>query len=225
MKRRPPAQNVRRVRAIDGNMRYSVVNKCLHTVQCESFQEYTLVLLLERDRSVKDYISQPEQLTYRPVNGRETRYTPDFQVWYTDGRVAWHEVTIQHRRNTDTQRQREQAAQIICQERGWRYVVHTEEALPKGNELANLQLLFGFRAKGIATPCVEQHLPHLLNPMEKRSLSDVVTQLTQVTALMVSQIMPALLHRVWHGDLQTNWQQMICQAATPHPAAQIWREG
>jgi hypothetical protein len=64
MKRRPPEHNVRRVRAIQGNIRYTLVNKCQHTIHCESFQEYKLALLLERNPSVAGYMSQPELLHF-----------------------------------------------------------------------------------------------------------------------------------------------------------------
>lgn len=224
MKRKPPAQNVRRVRAIAGNMRYSVVNKCLRTIQCESFQEYKLVLLLERDRTVKEYVSQPVQLTYRNTKGHEASYTPDFQVWHTDETVALHEVTVQNRRSKDTQIQREEAARTICQEHGWQYVVHTEETLPEGSELANLQLLFGFRASGMANPAIAQSILRLLFVMEKYSLLEVVRQLQLATGHSTSQVMPAILHLIWHGELQIDWHQLLFQDASPHPAACIWRE-
>lgn len=224
MKRKPPAKNVRRVCAIDGNMRYSIVNKCLHTVQCESFQEYKLVLLLERNPHVTDYVSQPEQLTSRQTNGREINYTPDFQVWYQDETIALHEVTIQERRSKITQIQRELLAQTICQERGWQYVVHTETSLPTGAQLANLQLLFGFRACGMLDPYIEQNLHALLSQHEKRLLFEIVTWLTQDTGRSSSEIMPTILHLVWHSKLQINWQQLLCRDASPHPAAYIWME-
>lgn len=224
MKRKPPAHNVRRVRAIDGNSRYAIVNKCRRTVQCESFQEYKLVLLLERDPLVKDYVSQPETLRFHNDKGREVTYTPDFQVWYVNGGIALHEVTVEARRIRETQKQREQAARTICVARGWRYVVHTEATLPTGGELANLQLLFGFRASGFANPLVAQALAQALPLAERVLIGDLVGRIGAVTHLVQAQILPAVLHQLWHGQLQTSWQQMLFQDAVPHPAARIWRE-
>lgn len=228
MKRKPPAQNVRRVRAIDGNSRFAIVNKCGRTVQCESFQEYKLVLLLERDPEVQDYLSQPETLSFHTEHGRAATYTPDFQVWTVSGDIALHEVTLASRRS-QTNQQREAAAQRICAERGWQYVVHTETDLPTGSEFANLQLLFGFRAGCFADAAIMSHLPDVLPDVlpgnTPTSLTAVVNQLQTLTGREPAQIMPTLLHQLWHGQLQTDWQQMLFQDAAPVAAARIWREG
>lgn len=225
MKRKPPAQNVRRVRAIDGNSRYAIVTKCGRTVQCESFQEYKLVLLLERDPQVQDYLSQPETLSFHNEHGREVTYTPDFQVWSVSGDIALHEVTLAERRIRKTQQQREAAAQRICAARGWQYVVHTEADLPTGGALANLQLLFGFRAGCFADPDIIQCLSEALRLNEQIPIDDVVTRIHAITHREPAQILPTVLHQLWHGHLQTDWQQMLFQDAAPLATARIWREG
>lgn len=224
MKRKPPAQNVRRVRAIDGNSRYTLVNKCQRTVQCESFQEYKLVLLLERDPQVQDYLSQPETLSFHNEQGREVSYTPDFQVWSLDSNIALHEVTLTERRSRKTQQQRELAAQRICTARGWQYVVHTETDLPTGGTLANLQLLFGFRAAGFANSQIIDVLPDVLPVNERLPLKEVVRRLRSRTHLDTPQILPTVLHQLWHSHLQTNWQHMLFQDAVPTATARIWLE-
>jgi len=43
------------------------------------------------------YLSQPEQLTYTNASGKPSTYTPDFQVWHTDGQLSLHEVTLEQR--------------------------------------------------------------------------------------------------------------------------------
>jgi hypothetical protein len=80
-KRKPPPGNVRRARHIGKNLHGVTTNKRDRLVQFESEQERKLILLLERDATVFDFISQPETLTYVSENGRSRRYTPDFQVW------------------------------------------------------------------------------------------------------------------------------------------------
>lgn len=225
MKRKPPAQNVRRVRAINGNSRFAVVNKCGRTVQCESFQEYKLVLSLERAPEVQDYLSQPETLSFHNELGRAATYTPDFQVWMVSGDIALHEVTLASRRSQKNQQQREAAARHICAERSWQYVVHTETDLPTGSEFANLQLLFGFRAGCFADAVILSHLPDALPVNTPTSLTAVVNQLQTLTGREPARIMPTLLHQLWHGRIQTDWQQMLFQDAVPVPAARIWQEG
>jgi len=93
-KRKPPPGNVRRVVGLGTNCRGITTNKRGRLVQFESHQERTLILLLERDPTVADYCSQPETLTFATADGHLTRYTPDFQVWRTDGRIDLHEVTL-----------------------------------------------------------------------------------------------------------------------------------
>lgn len=63
MKRKPPAGNVRRVISLGNNFRGVTTNKRGHLVQFEAEQERKLILLLERDALVVDYVSQPETLT------------------------------------------------------------------------------------------------------------------------------------------------------------------
>ena len=59
LRRKPPANNVRRVAAIENNSRYAITNKNGETVQCESHREYGLTLRFDRDSRVKNFRSQP----------------------------------------------------------------------------------------------------------------------------------------------------------------------
>ena len=89
-KRKPPPGNVRRVISLGNNFRGVTTNKRGHLVQFESEQERKLILLLERDPTVADYISQPEVLHFHDASGRQRTYTPDFKVWRTDGQIELH---------------------------------------------------------------------------------------------------------------------------------------
>jgi hypothetical protein len=141
-KRKPPPGNVRRVVCLGANCRGITTTKRGRLVQFESEQERKLLLLLERDVTVADYCSQPETLTFATADGSLTRYTPDFQVWRTDGRIELHEVTLEARRQArGAPPPREVAAQALCQARGWHYLVHTDLTLPRGYEYANLDTL------------------------------------------------------------------------------------
>ena len=92
LKRRPPPGNIRRVAAIDGNLRGVMTNKTGRVVQFESFAERSLLLRLDRDPTVRDYSSQPETFQRVDTEGRPQRYTPDFIVWRGDGATEIHEV-------------------------------------------------------------------------------------------------------------------------------------
>jgi TnsA endonuclease N terminal len=130
LRRKPPKGNVRRVTSINRNLRGVLTNEVGQTVQFESFEERILSLQFQRDRSVKDFRSQPFTFTFTDEDKRERKYTPDFVVWRSDNSIEIHEVTLTERRERSRSREREQAAQKICQEKGWKYVVHTEHTLP-----------------------------------------------------------------------------------------------
>lgn len=53
--RKPPPGNVRRVRSLGTNCRGVTTNKRGRVVQFESEHERVLILLLERDPSVRDF--------------------------------------------------------------------------------------------------------------------------------------------------------------------------
>ena len=69
MKRKPPTGNVRRVISLGNNFRGVTTNKQGRLVQFESEQERKLILLLERDPLIADYVSQPETLTFIDEKG------------------------------------------------------------------------------------------------------------------------------------------------------------
>ena len=153
LKRNPPPGNVRRARSLGGNFRGVTTNKQGRVVQFESEQERKLVLLLERDPTVADFGSQPEVLHFTGADDRPHTYTPDFQVWRTTGLIELHEVTVAARRESRASLpEREAAAGVICRERGWRYVLHTDQTLPAGYEYANLDFLSAFRSRIHANP-------------------------------------------------------------------------
>jgi len=220
-KRKPPPGNVRRVASIGTNCRGVTTNKRGRLVQFESEHERILILLLERDPTVLDYCSQPETLAFVAADGRTRHYTPDFQVWRTDGRIELHEVTLEARRQAQGgPPPRELAAQRVCQPRGWRYLVHTDQTLPRGYAYANLDILSAFRVASYADPalvswwlqqvrsCGPAHPPALL-PQR----SGAVDQ---------GRFLSALYHLLWHGQIEMDWQRPLFWRGTLHPAACVW---
>jgi hypothetical protein len=126
LKRKPSANNIRRVAPISNNLRYAITSKADETVQCESFQERKLTLLFDRDPTIQEYRSQPERFAFTDTQGKSCTYVPDFMVWKTTGAIEIHEVTLPSRQDRISIQEREKAARSICQQRGWCYVVHTE---------------------------------------------------------------------------------------------------
>ena len=229
LKRKLPPGNVRRTISLGNNFRGVTTNKRGHLVQFESEQERKLVLLLERDSTVTNFISQPEVINFRNANGRQQRYTPDFKVWRTDGKIELHEVTIESRREEREYRQnREAAAQAVCQQRGWCYVVHTDQTLPSGYEYANLDFLSPFRAKIYSNAEITTWWLGQLVNLEQRHPRIILNQTGFAPSSLSGKEMYAgsslnsLYHLIWHSIIQINWHQPFIWRGDFHPTACIW---
>lgn len=221
MKRKPPTGNVRRVISLGNNFRGVTTNKQGHLVQFESEQERKLILLLERDPLVVDYISQPETLIFSDEKGHQRRYTPDFQVWRATGQIELHEVTVQSRRESRSSLQeREIAAQIICQQRGWRYEVHTDQTLPSGFEYSNLDFLSAFRAEAHADAESASWWLGVLRGQGQVHPGWVLGQCRR--DLREDILLNNLYHLLWHGKVGMNWHQPFFGQDGFHPLVRIW---
>lgn len=220
MKRKPPPGNVRRIVSLGKNMRGITTNKMGQIVQFESEQERKLILLLERDASVMDYVSQPETLIFTDAEGHRHKYTPDFKIWRMNGQIELHEVTVESRRCArESLRIREAAAEAICRQRGWRYLVHTDLTLPMGNEYANLDFLSAFRASEYVTTETASWWQAQLNhePVHPQSV-----MLAAGTQINTGQYLNGLYHLLWHGYVQMDWQQLLIWRSHFHPQSRIW---
>lgn len=224
-KRKPPAGNVRRVRSNGRNIRGVITNKVGRLVQFESWLERTLILRLDRDPEVLDYQSQPEMFEFIDEKGKQRSYTPDFKVWRRNGEIEIHEVTLTKRRVRPDIRRREQAAREICQERRWQYVVHTEQTLPQGSELANLVALAGYRPTIYANQDVAHTAFKQLASNQPVALEVLVKQVKQVLNLPEGQVTAALCHLLWYGELMTDLNQLLFDQGAIVPGVCIWLEG
>lgn len=221
MKRKPPTGNVRRVISLGNNFRGVTTNKQGHLVQFESEQERKLILLLERDPLVVDYVSQPETLTFTDGKGRHRKYTPDFQVWRSNGQIELHEVTVQARRESrDSLQEREVAAQLICQKRGWQYVVHTDRTLPSGFEYANLDFLSAFRAETYVDIGSENWWVGKLRELGQIHPRLILSQIEQ--SVRVEVLLNSLYNMLWHSKVEMNWKEPFFMKGEIYSQASIW---
>jgi len=113
-----------------------------------------LLVLFERDKTVLDYRSQPETFEFTDQDNKLRRYTPDFKVWRADETIEIHEVTRTERQEQLRISEREAGARKICQERQWKYIVHTEQTLPQEPEAINLLAFLRYRLKVYACDMV-----------------------------------------------------------------------
>src|SRR6266851_6458286 len=221
-RRKPPANNVRRVAAIGTNSRYAITNKCGETVQCESHTERNLALRIDRDPRVKNYRSQPLRISYGDSEDSQHTYVPDFQVWRCDGLVEIHEVTLSERRLLPNAQRREKAAQKLCQKEGWQYVVHTENSLPNDTVTTNLLELYMFRPTvyfrsdvGVAAREKLSNGRHLLLPR-------LIQEISQELGLPVGVVSPGLYHLLWHGKIEADLRSLIFIDGAPLSRALVW---
>src|SRR5579859_6362119 len=208
MKRRPPKHNVRRVAHINHNMRGVTLSKNGETIQYESLQEFLLICLLERNPRVQAYRSQPLTIAFRDDDGKDHRYTVDFEVWLTDGSVEIHEVTVSGRRSTLSAIRREIAARDMCNRKGWKYVVHTELTLPRETESANLITLYGFRAPIYANPAVKRFVVGNITAMPI-NLAALAQEIASGLQLSIGDVTAALCHLIWREELLVDENKLL----------------
>jgi hypothetical protein len=199
-KRKPPEGNVRRVRFSGHNIRGVLTSKTGRLIQYESFLEFRLILRLERDPSVVDYISQPEKIEYQDETGKWRTYVPDFKVLRANGAIEIHEVTTHDRQQRDDIQRRARGARRYCQAKGWAYVLHTEKDLPDGTELANLQALYGFRASGYYAEGIARAAKATLAE-GPASLSSLIAQVSRITRASAPTVAGCLCHLLWRNEL------------------------
>jgi hypothetical protein len=221
-KRKPPDGNVRRVRSTGQNLRGVITNKVGRSVQFESWLERGLILRLDRDPTALDYQSQPEQYRFTDEEGQQRSYIPDFKVWRCDGTIEIHEVSLSKRRLKPEMRRREQAAREICQERGWQYLVHTEQSLPNGSELANLLALVGYRPTIYANQQVIQVTYEHLAGEQSVAFDRLVRQLGQKLSLSEAAVTATLCYLLWHGEIQTDLNRLLFDQGAIEPGVQLW---
>jgi hypothetical protein len=83
-------------------------------------------------------------------------------------------------------------------------------------------LLFGYRPQGYAQPEIAQAVQQLLIPNQRCRLPDLIDHLMHHLDLPNHGIVPTLLHLLWHDQLRTNMNTLLCMAAVPNRAAQVW---
>ena len=222
LKRKPPKDNVRRVTYIDRNLRGVTTNKAGRTVQFESFNEHIQLLVFERDKSVTDYISQPETFTFSDSDNVTHKYTPDFKVWKNDGTIEIHEVTLTERQERPGISMREQAAREICQARKWKYIVHTEKTLPQQTEVTNLLALFPYRLQTYKQEQIITVVKKYLEMGLPVALSLCTRHVAIQANILEGKVFETLCHLLWHETLVANFQELLIDECRFTPEAKVW---
>jgi hypothetical protein len=223
LKRKPPAGNVRRVKSINGSFPGTTVNKEHQTVQVESFQERLQYLRFNRDPTVRNFVSQPETLTWKDDKKHIRHYTPDCIVWRTNDETEMYEITRTERLDQPAQKERMTIAGRICKDRDWRYIVQTEANLPNRVESANLLALARFRPTSWADPEVVACWEKCHKPGEALPLLALADRVAASLETSANAVLPTLCHLLWHSRLMADLKKTLFAYAYPTRQAIVWR--
>lgn len=206
--RKPPKDNYRRVRSTGKNICGNLTSRMGTTVQFESLLEKGFLLRLDRNKKVKIYLSQPDKYTVR-LKGKPYSYIPDFLVVYIDGTTELYEITIRKREESQQSQRRQEIAASLCNEKNWKYLVHTEETLPKGAELANLQALFCYRPLVYHDEQLTRVIREYLYQHSPISIFSLMNYLTKQANCSESRAVQTICHLLWHGYICFNFNQTL----------------
>jgi len=216
--------NVRNVHSNGKTINGVIVNNQDEFVQFESGSEEILPLIFLRDRTIVRLVSQPVVIAYYDLEGKLHTYTPDFLVERKDGSIELHEYTLSSRRHKPENIARENAARKYCEERGWKYIVHTELEFPNPTWIDNIQALHGFIAKGYNNDLVRKELIILLGTGEKLTYSLIISELYHRLGIERKVLNGTLFHMLYWSDIFTDLNKLIFIQGHPNQNMKIWSE-
>ncbi len=225
MRKRPPPGNVRRTLSLGTNFRTeSISSKDESVIQAESYLERIGGVMFDRDPTVRRYCSQPVIIPYKDAKGIQRNYVPDYKVERIDGSIEIHEITLSGRRKKESAKLREEAAVLYCQERGWKYIVHTEQTLPNPTEAVNLYSLYGYSARCFCENEVRNILLRDLETGKKWRIKDIAKQLAKKPGISRGYIVATICWMAWHYELEITMSTLIFIAGEPNPESFVWRK-
>ena len=180
-----------------------------------------MLLLFERDKTVLNYRSQPETFEFTDKDKKLRRYTPDFKVWRTDGSIEIHEVTRTERQEQLRIIEREAGARKICQDRQWKYIVHTEKTLPQETEATNLLVLLRYRLKSYANSMVIAAVLEHLRQNSTLHLQRYAEYVAHQLDIAEPMVFTTLCHLLWHGEIYADLQKLLIFDSSFAPGAII----
>lgn len=223
-KRKLPEGNVHRAVSHGSNQPGQIINKNGRQVQHEINDVHWLILRLDRDHSVYDYMSFPEKFHYIDANGRRKPFEPPLKVWTVDGRVQIHALESEAEAAIcfGAPSRRDAAMSEICRSRGWEYVVHMRADLPKETEVANLFALLYYRPTVYADALVAEQARLCLSGRRHVALHQLVADIALLTGRSSVGVQETLCHMLWHGHLETDLQKRILKDARPSITSLVW---
>ena len=208
-KRKPPPGSVVHLYPTYQTSVGMTTSKRGHLVQYSSRWEHLLVLRFERDATVIDYMSRPLTIEYLDPNGELCSATPNFWVLRTNGDEELHLVSVGAQSRREREREALAAITEYCAQRGLPLFVHTEITLPNKTEGANLIALAGFRASVNYNEQIDKYCRKTLGQRAPELFHVLVRSIAEALKLDPPMVRNNLLHLLWHGMLETDWQKLI----------------
>lgn len=129
-------------------------NKCAKIVHFRSGLELRYIIQLEQDPDVVKFDYESFIIPYkrRPTNKRNSKYIPDFIVWYLDGTIEVVEIKPNSKLKNKNVQVKAQWAKDWCDERGYCYLFETEKTI----KISAKQAILIFEQKNILWQKKEQ---------------------------------------------------------------------
>ncbi len=163
----------------------------------ESRLELAWLLLADRDRRARRFLSQPFQLVAW-VDGRLRRHVPDFVMVRDDGLVTVVDVKPRRRLDDDAVSFTFGWTRRVVAEQGWEFEVFSE---PDPVVLANVRLLAGYRREWLFDPLVLAATSCAADPWATFATveRDVIAAVGDGAV-----VRGHLLHALWSGRLRAD---------------------
>lgn len=123
-------------------------------------------MLMEFDERVEKLVSQPIQLSYIDLNGRQQRYTPDYLVYFKTPNMKPMLVEVKERseikKDFEKLRLKFAAGIRAAKEKGWRFKVYDDTRI-RGLLLDNIRKLRNFASHSVSDDIRDKILSEMRN--------------------------------------------------------------
>lgn len=143
------------------------------TILVESLLEAAYCLHLEFDEKVTEYFPQPKTFQVPAIDGTTFTYTPDFEVVYGCGRIAFVEVKPMNDLSDKDLLQRLNDFEKFINQQGYGFLLATDEEIYNFPRFNNFERLYRFKHRSDINAqkveCLKRSIP---NKITFRSLSE-----------------------------------------------------
>lgn len=123
-------------------------------------------MLMEFDERVEKLVSQPIQLSYIDLNGRQQRYTPDYLVYFKSPNMKPMLVEVKERseikKDFERLRLKFTAGMRAAKEKGWRFKIYDDTRI-RGLPLDNIRKLRNFASHSVSDDIRDKILSEMRN--------------------------------------------------------------